>query len=334
MRAVFAVATALAATALAPAAHAAVDLAKRPSALKDVPMEYRPKFRWWWPSANVDPAETARELEAMKAAGFGGVEQTLLRSPNEWWAPAMRQNVKAALTKATELGLRFDTTLGPMWPISSPAVDDFSKGLSMQEAVVSSIDLVGPSTYSGPVPDVDDNGARARRLVAATAAQPVDPSPTTLDPRTAVDLTAKVTGTTLTWNVPPGRWKLFGIWSRATGQRVHGDAITLAASVPVPAIPTDLPEAGGRTGPPVPDHFNRAAIDATLDDYTRTLFGGDMAALLRRNGGHVFEDSLELIHAPVTVISDSTASVSTAIFWTPAFLQEFAARRGYDLARY
>src|SRR3954463_15784177 len=213
MRAVFAVATALAATALAPAAHAAVDLAKRPSALKDVPMEYRPKFRWWWPSANVDPAETARELEAMKAAGFGGVEQTLLRSPNEWWAPAMRQNVKAALTKATELGMRFDTTLGPMWPISSRAVDDFSKGLSMQEIVASAVDVTGPSTYTGPVPDVDDNGARAHRLVAATAAQPTDAAGSTLNPGTAIDLTPKVSGTTLTWDVPAGHWKLFGIWS-------------------------------------------------------------------------------------------------------------------------
>src|SRR3954447_474069 len=141
------VAAVLAVLVAAPSAQAAVDLARRPAALKDVPMEYRPKFRWWWPTANVDPAETARELEAMKAAGFGGVEQTLLRSPTQWWDPAFRRNVRAALTKATELGMRFDTTLGPMWPISSPAVDDFSKRLSMQEAVVLAIDVAGPSTY-------------------------------------------------------------------------------------------------------------------------------------------------------------------------------------------
>src|SRR3954451_9788042 len=123
----------VAAAVAAPSAQAAVDLARQPAALKDVPMQYRPKFRWWWPTANVDPAELSRELETMKAAGFGGVEQTLLRTPNEWWAPAFRANVRAALTKATSLGMRFDTTLGPMWPISSPAVDDSSKGLSMQE---------------------------------------------------------------------------------------------------------------------------------------------------------------------------------------------------------
>src|SRR3954468_13305673 len=182
MRAVFAVATALAATALAPAAHAAVDLAKRPAALKDVPMEYRPKFRWWWPTANVDPAETARELEEMKAGGVGGVEQTPPRSPTQWWAPAFRRSIRAALTKATELGLRFDTTLGPMWPISWPAVAHFSKRLSLQDAGISPIYVVGPPPCPGPAPDVAEAGARAHQLVAATAAQPVDqadPGPTT-----------------------------------------------------------------------------------------------------------------------------------------------------------
>src|SRR4051812_37402631 len=217
-------------------AAAAVDLAASPGALKDVPMQYRPKFRWWWPTANVDPAELSRELETMKAAGFGGVEQTLLRTPNEWWAPAFRANLRAALVKATSLGMRFDTTLGPMWPISSPAVDDPAKGLSMQEIVFSAIDVAGPSTYTGPVPDVDDNGARAHRLVAVVAAQPANqadptpPNPATgavplvLDPKTATDLTPKVAGGTLTWEVPDGRWKLVGIWSRAKGQRVPGGA--------------------------------------------------------------------------------------------------------------
>src|SRR3954453_6355512 len=202
---------------LAPGAAAAdVDLARHPSSLEDVPMQYRPKFRWWWPTANVDPAELSRELETMKAAGFGGVEQTLLRTPNEWWAPAFRANVRAALTRATSLGMRFDTTLGPMWPISSPAVDDSSKGLSMQEIVFSAIDVAGPSTYTGPVPDVDDNGVRAHKLVAVVAAQPADqadptpPNPATgavplvLDPKSAVVLTPKVSEGVLTWDVPDG----------------------------------------------------------------------------------------------------------------------------------
>src|SRR3954453_17059101 len=108
-----------------------VDLAAHPAGLRDhLPMPYRPKFRWWWPSAHLDRAEIDRELVAIKAAGFGGVEETLLRNLNQGWDPPFRESIRAALTKANALGMRFDTTLGPSWPMSSPAVDDFSKGLS------------------------------------------------------------------------------------------------------------------------------------------------------------------------------------------------------------
>jgi hypothetical protein len=344
------------AVALATPSHAAVsapppvDLAAHPNALQTVPMPYRPKFRWWWPSAHLDSAELDRELEAIKNAGFGGVEETLLRNLNQWWDPAFRESVREALTKATELGMRFDTTLGPSWPMSSQAVDDFSKGLSMQEIVESSIELAGPSTYAGPVPDVDENGARNHKLVAVVAAQPADQAdagapvpaepvegpnapPVVLDPKTAVDLTAQVQAGVLNWNVPSGRWFLVGIWSRATGQRAHGDAYGIIAGSATPSVPADTPDAGSLQSPLVLDEFSRAATTATLDDYTRTLFGGDMADLYRRNGGDVFEDSLELTHggAGGTAIINA---VNTAQFWTPSLLGEFRKRRGYHLERY
>src|SRR3954470_4250956 len=87
-----------------------VDLAAHPAALHgDVPMPYKPKFRWWWPSAHLDRAELEGELEAIKAAGFGGVEETLLRNLNQWWDPAFRESIRIALTNANALGMRFDT---------------------------------------------------------------------------------------------------------------------------------------------------------------------------------------------------------------------------------
>jgi len=334
----------LLAAALPCAARAAApDLAKNPRALESVPMEHRPIWRWWWPTGDVDPAELDAELEAMKAAGFGGVEQVLLRNPNQWWSAAFRAHTKHAIEKATALGMRFDTTLGPEWPISSKAVDDVSKGLSMQEAIFSATQVAGGSRYSGPLPQFDDNGLRGRTLVAVTAAKPLNqavPSPVAgsqavvLDPATAVDLTPKVSNGVLTWDAPPGRWTLVATWMRPTGQRVHGDALTLAAALAEQNLPFNVPDVAGLIGPLVPDHFSRPAIDATLDDYDRTLFGGDMTAVLRRNGGHVFEDSLELVHdGPGIPLPSPTDScfVCTHRFWTPSFLAEFRKRRGYDL---
>lgn len=340
----------LAVFAPAPAAGAGVDLAKSPGAVRTVPMQFRPEWRWWWPTGGLDEAELGAELEAMKAAGFGAVEQVLLRHPNDWWTPGFRASTKAAVEKATQLGMRFDVTLGPMWPITSKAADDVSKRLSMQEAVFSAVDVVGPSTYSGPLPQVDDNGLKQRTLVAATAARPVDPAapgvtgpigggaapsvPVVLDPKTAVNLTPQVRDGVLTWQVPAGRWKLVAVWMRPTGQRAKGDALTLAGYVPQQNVPADLPDLGGELGPLAIDHFNRAATDATLKEFDDTLFGGDMASVLRRNGGHVFEDSLELDHvtASAALPDDEDGCLAcNGRFWTTAFLDEFRKRRGYDL---
>lgn len=42
--------------------------------LADPPAEARIMMRWWWFGPAVTRQELARELEAMKAAGIGGVE--------------------------------------------------------------------------------------------------------------------------------------------------------------------------------------------------------------------------------------------------------------------
>src|SRR5688500_10315719 len=77
-----------------------VDLAKSPAALQSVPMQYRPIWRWWWPVGAVDPKELTAELEAMKDSGFGGVEQVLLRNPNDWWSPQFRRTTRHAVENA------------------------------------------------------------------------------------------------------------------------------------------------------------------------------------------------------------------------------------------
>ena len=88
---------------------------------------------------------------------------------------------------------------------------------------------------------------------------------------------------------PAGRWKLFGFWTRPSLMRgKSGD---------------------GSEGWLVVDHFSRSAIEVVLRDFDRMLFGGDLAPLLRRNGGDVFEDSYEVDHGAV-------APGQTAVFWT------------------
>jgi hypothetical protein len=179
----------------------------------------------------------------------------------------------------------------------------------VQDLHYGAVDLQGGTTYSGLVPDRPPPGADRRRLIAATAIRVTgDGPPQVLDPASAVDLSDRVRDGALSWSVPSGRWKLFGFWMR-------------------PSLMRSKAPGGGPDGWLVVDHFSRSAIDLVLRDFDRMLFGGDMASLLRRAAGDVFEDSLEVEHGPA-------AEGQSAVFWTPALLSEFARRRGYALTRW
>ncbi|WP_205527175.1 glycosyl hydrolase [Solimonas sp. K1W22B-7] len=332
---------------------AEIDLVAQPEALVDVPQKYRPKFRWWWPTDEVEHDELVEELHAAKDAGFGGVELSMTRNPVQWGSTAYRHAVKAVLTEANEIGMGVDITLGPAWPISSAAVNDETKGLSSQDLVYGYIDVIGPMIYSGAIPEPSDNIFLFKRLASVSAAQfanPLDPGipnpvnlenlgtdlpnplPVNLAEASMIDLSDKVGADgKLQWTVPAGRWRLFGFWSRPTVQRTHGDIISLIPALLQANLPFDPGDIGGLQGNMVVDHFGRAGIDATLDDFDQRVFGGDMTPLWKKNGGFVFEDSLELSHTQPISIGFLDICVCSARFWTPEFIAEFQKRRGYDL---
>ena len=49
------------------------------SAFASPPDTMRPSIRWWWPGGAVDDNEPARELAAMRNAGFRGQKFSRLR---------------------------------------------------------------------------------------------------------------------------------------------------------------------------------------------------------------------------------------------------------------
>ena len=63
----------------------------------------------------------------------------------------------------------------------------------MQDLHYGAVELKGPTTYSGPVPDAPPPGAGRRRLIAVTAMRvAAGGTPQVLDPGSAVDLTGRV----------------------------------------------------------------------------------------------------------------------------------------------
>jgi hypothetical protein len=100
--------------------------------------ETKPWTRWWWLGSALDPATITRELESLRAAGFGGVELTPIygvRGDESQFVPylsdAWMTLLEHTLREARRLGLGVDLATGTGWPFGGSWVgeNDAARGL-------------------------------------------------------------------------------------------------------------------------------------------------------------------------------------------------------------
>ena len=103
------------------------------SRFENPPDDSRIMMRWWWFGPAATKPELTRELEAMKAAGIGGVEianlyPLALDDPSTGFrnTPFLSgehlEALRFAAQEARRLGLRVDVTLGSGWPFGGPEI--------------------------------------------------------------------------------------------------------------------------------------------------------------------------------------------------------------------
>ncbi|KRB78512.1 hypothetical protein ASE01_04410 [Nocardioides sp. Root190] len=281
-------------------------------------------FRWWWPHGLVDPKEIAREVDQVAAAGFGVLEVAdvthSLRARNididtskhGWGTPAWVAGVKAALAQAAKRDVRVDITVGPSWPAAVPTItpDDDA---ACTELVHGQAVVAAGASYDAALPEPVVEAAsgvitstlvtvQAHRITGTVKDRNGVVTSTILDPTSHLDLTGSVTGEHLTWTAPAepagGSWIVLATWQRGSGQE---------------------PEAGPHTTPRsyVVDHFSKRGAQAVIDLWKSRILDAEMRRLLKKAGGYLFEDSLEI--------------ETEATIWTRDFLAIFQKSRGYDL---
>jgi len=147
-----------------------ISLAELRRAFAAPPDDARIMMRWWWFGPAVTEAELDRELRAMKDAGIGGFEvqpvypvaldEAASASPvRPFLSPAFLDALRFVSTRAHDLGLRMDLTLGSGWPYGGPQVSiDRAAGKLRVERI-----KLTAGTRRVPVPDI---GA-GERLIAA-----------------------------------------------------------------------------------------------------------------------------------------------------------------------
>ena len=93
--------------------------------------ETRPWTRWWWQGSAVEPRSLSAQLQALAAAGIGGVEITPIygvRGTEDRFIPYLSPQWMAmldhTLREAARLKLGVDMATGTGWPFGGPWVGD------------------------------------------------------------------------------------------------------------------------------------------------------------------------------------------------------------------
>lgn len=292
---------------------------------KNPDQTYRPKMRWWLPGAFMEEDEIKREIISLVEAGYGGAE-VLYFMPipsadiepekygdyyfgSEKWNNCMR----TALETAIEHNFKLDFTVGPLWPIATPAIMDKNDNHASHGLHVGAFDFTGSFQGKLPVPDTIDQ-ERRRKLVAVSVAKKSLDSQLGFVATYQFDsvqvLPVSEQDEIVEWTAPLNdEWTLFAFWDQTTAQL------------------NDAAQA------PVIDHLSEEATKAVIDYWENSLLKDPyIRELYEKNGGDLFCDSLEVNATMLGGMYD--AKPSPVILWTPELLIEFKNRRGYDLAPY
>lgn len=172
---------------LAPSVHAQANPLAWPAETR----ESRPWTRWWWLGSAVTPAGLTAELEAMDAAGIGGVEVTSIygaRGAESAFVPYLSDQWIALLAHASReagrLGMGLDLPPGSGWRMGGPAVPAGEGSTSLRVRVDT---VAGGAAWHRPA------GERVAAVMALSDAGDRQPIP----------------ATAARWTAPAGRWRVF-----------------------------------------------------------------------------------------------------------------------------
>ncbi len=295
--------------------------------MNSIPMEMRPKVRFWVPAAAMDEEDLRLEIRNLYERGFGGIEVVvlqmvppqILQSDDGWGTPAWDRMIDVMNDETGKLGMSMDLAAGPGWPLASPALAGADSPGILWEMTYGSLTLEGGTHYAGPLPERRKKHDEGEPVLAAVMGYRLDCS----DPELAaqagtveklpfgerenrlplvfdsyVDLSPNVRTTDcgeaeVTWDVPGSKeqqWVLFAFWEQPAIQKINARQTYVI------------------------DHYSAAGAKA-MADYWEPLLSAHRYDALES----LFCDSLEF---------------EVSMDWTPNLFAEFRARRYYDLTPY
>ena len=260
------------------------------------PMAARPHVMWHWMGADFSKSGITKDLEAMKELGIGGAEIFNLGAEigNVPWpeqtyrGKAYWEAMRHTLAEAKRLGIEISLVGTPGYSTTGGPWIDLARG--MQKVVWSITETEGGKPLALALPAIA-GGALGRGI--GVLAVPVKEN---VCVKEVVDLTSKVDAAgSLTWQAPPGQWKIYRFGYAPTGKAPH-------------PIPEDL----------VGHTFELDKMSAELSRYNWE----QVLNPIKQNLGEYVGNTLKSISIDSYESGDQN--------WTAGFREEFIKRKGYD----
>lgn len=175
----------------------------------EITSQNRPWTWWWWHGSAVDKTNLTHELQRFRDAGLGGVQFTTifgLKNPTAhpditYLSPEWLDMMSYTVDEAHRLGMGADMSLGSGWCFGGPAVTDQDANA---KAVVQTFNV-----GTGEKLEKKFNRESTQALVAFSA-----------DGK-CVELTDKISNDgTAEWTAPAGKWIVYAISQKPSGQKV------------------------------------------------------------------------------------------------------------------
>ncbi len=329
-------------SAVAPRAAAAVDLDQ---GWVDPPLDARLRAYWWWLNGNVTKEAITRDLEEMKAKGFGGAlicdadgssQDGNERAPHgpTFFSPEWRALYKHTLREAARLGLEMSLNIQSGWNLGGPTVpaDDAPKKLVWTEQRID-----GGFPFSGALPLPKGRDGFYRDLFVL--GYPIRPERAGGEPprRPLQNHAQKALAAGLRPFSAPDSSPLFQEFPSLPGEQDAeiGEVIDLTERLNKDGTLRWTPPPGAwqviRIGSTLNDHCRVSTCSQGWDGYALDPFD---AGAFRRYWDAVVEplllDAGPLAGTTLKYLHTDSWEVEVAN-WTPALRDAFKQRRGYDL---
>ena len=307
------------------------------------PLESRVRAYWWWLNGNVTKASITRDLEEMKAKGFGGAlicdadgssQDGNDRAPHgpTFFTAEWRELYKHTLREADRLGLEMSLNIQSGWNLGGPMVtpDDAPKKLVWTETRIG-----GGTSFTGKLEQPKGRDGFYRDLFVL--AFPAKPVASAAARRPLQNQAQKALLSPLRPFSAPDSSPLFQEFPATAGEQDAPASQVLDLTAKLERDGTLRWEAPAgewqviRLGVTLNDHCRVSTCSQGWEGYALDPFD---AGAFRRYWDAVVEpliaDAGALAGKALKYLHTDSWEVEVAN-WTPTLREEFRQRRGYDL---